>query len=90
VVSDPLSLQFILNGSCFKRSPALTKLLGIIYGKRTVINLDGMSSTWTALSPLNTVPDDGHRRIRAGLNPGFTASAVRKFTPIFQRAAETV
>jgi hypothetical protein len=45
---------------------------------------------WTALSPLNTVSDDSHRRVRAGLNPAFTSGAVRKFTPIFQRAAEMV
>jgi hypothetical protein len=43
VVSDPMSLQFMLNGSCFKRGPTWERLLGTIYQTRSLINLEGMS-----------------------------------------------
>jgi hypothetical protein len=33
---------------------------------------------------------DEHRRLRAGLNVGFTAAAVRNCLPVFRKVAETV
>jgi hypothetical protein len=44
--------------------------------------------------PFSTEPSialgDEHRRIRAGLNVGFTATAVRNYQPVFEKVAEAV
>ncbi|KAJ7113165.1 cytochrome P450 [Mycena epipterygia] len=61
MVADPLALQYILNSPHFEHSPLLEHLLDLLYEMDSVICLKG----------------EGHRRVRAALNPGFSASAHR-------------
>ncbi|KAJ6621509.1 cytochrome P450 [Mycena sp. CBHHK59/15] len=74
LVSDPLALQHILNSSCFDRSPTLQQTATLLFGSKSVFCSKG----------------DYHGRLRAAMNPAFTAVSVRKFLPIFQRAARAM
>ncbi|KAJ7113163.1 cytochrome P450 [Mycena epipterygia] len=74
MVADPLALQYILNSPHFEHSPLLQHLLDLIHEKDSVICLKG----------------ERHRRVRAALNPGFSASAVRGYQPVFEKVAQTI
>ncbi|KAJ7106646.1 cytochrome P450 [Mycena epipterygia] len=74
MVTDPLALQFILNTPHFEHSPRLQQLVDWLFGRDSVICLIG----------------EGHRRVRAALSPGFSASAVRGYQPVFERVAQTI
>jgi len=74
MVADPLALQHILNSPMFVRGGMLAVLMNLLFEDKSVINVKG----------------DEHRRIRGALNVGFTAAAVRKYQPVFEKAAETI
>ncbi|KAJ7445501.1 cytochrome P450 [Mycena galericulata] len=74
MVSDPLALQYILNSAHFDHAPVMKNLFNILYGKTSVVALEG----------------EMHRRVRTPLNNGFTASAVRNYQPLFEKAAQKV
>ncbi|KAJ7248944.1 cytochrome P450 [Mycena rebaudengoi] len=77
VVSDPRSLQHILSGTLFARPPGIQNSTKVVFGQGSVLVLRG-----------RTV--EPHRRARSALNPVFSASAVRKLMPLFERTAATV
>ncbi|KAJ7804521.1 cytochrome P450 [Mycena olivaceomarginata] len=74
LVGDPLAMQYILGSPLFGRAGVLYVLSELLFGKQSVIGADG----------------DEHRRIRAGLNVGFTATAVRNYQPVFEKVAEAI
>ncbi|KAJ7250350.1 cytochrome P450 [Mycena rebaudengoi] len=73
VVSDPLSLQYILHSSAFQRGPTWANMVYLL-GEGSVMGKTGES----------------HRRARVALNPAFSAGAVRKLVPVFERTAQMV
>ncbi|KAJ7215187.1 cytochrome P450 [Mycena rebaudengoi] len=74
IVSDPLSLQYILRGFSFKHGPTLENAVNMCFGEKSVSGLQG----------------EPHRRVRTFLNPAFSAGAVRKFMPVFERTAQMI
>ncbi|KAJ7198990.1 cytochrome P450 [Mycena pura] len=74
MVSDPIALQYILNSPSFFFSTTLQAMLLWLLGPRSVILRTG----------------DDHRRLRASLNPAFTASAVRRYKPVFVKVARSI
>ncbi|KAJ7314844.1 cytochrome P450 [Mycena albidolilacea] len=72
MVADPLALQYILNSPKFYRAPILNNMAILLFGDSSVITARG----------------NEHRRLRAGLNPGFTTAAVRSYHPVFKKVAE--
>jgi cytochrome P450 len=90
VISDPLSLQFILNGSSFKRGPTLQNTLLTLFGQDSMIAANGTLGMQERSKYHLQGLDENHRRLRAGLASSFAAGAVRKFIPVFARTAEMV
>ncbi|KAJ7248932.1 cytochrome P450 [Mycena rebaudengoi] len=74
VVSDPRALQYILSGALFARPPGIQNSVKALVGEGNVMVLRG----------------EPHRRARSALNPVFSASAVRKLLPLFERTAAMV
>ncbi|KAJ7445502.1 cytochrome P450 [Mycena galericulata] len=74
MVSDPLALQYILKSADFVHDPVQKNVINILFGKTSVLGLEG----------------EMHRRVRTALNIGFTASAVRNYQPLFEKAAQKV
>ncbi|KAF7356164.1 Cytochrome P450 [Mycena venus] len=74
MISDPVSLQYILNSPHFKFGPTLENAIHLLYGIDSIIG----------------VKEEDHKRIRAALNIGFTAAAVRNYIPVFEKAAHTI
>ncbi|KAJ6562191.1 cytochrome P450 [Mycena capillaripes] len=74
MVSDPTALQYILNSSHFQLTPSQEILAYFLYGKKSVLGSSGKD----------------HKRLRAALNPGFSAAAVRNYRPIFEKAAHAL
>ncbi|KAJ6571227.1 cytochrome P450 [Mycena capillaripes] len=73
MVSDPVAVQYLLNSPSFRRSPILEGMANLLLGGSSVM--------------LTTDSGDEHRRLRAALNVGFTAAAVRNYQPVFQKVA---
>ncbi|KAK7045184.1 cytochrome P450 [Favolaschia claudopus] len=74
VISDPLALQYITNSPSFQLGPVLAVMRGWLYDRGAVITIRG----------------EEHRRLRAALNVGFTAAAVRKYRPTFEHVAHWI
>ncbi|KAK7002331.1 cytochrome P450 [Favolaschia claudopus] len=75
MVADPAALQHILNSGAFgELGPALDAAAYAFFGKNSVMVQTGHE----------------HSRLRAGLNPGFTAAAVRRYQPIFAKVAQSI
>ncbi|KAJ6557050.1 cytochrome P450 [Mycena vulgaris] len=74
MVSDPLASQYILNSAQFVHGPNIENLLHMLYGKGSV----------------PTVRGDTHKRLRAALNTGFTAGAVKNYQSIFEKMAQAL
>ncbi|KAJ6536352.1 cytochrome P450 [Mycena capillaripes] len=74
MVADPLALQFLLNSPTVTRSPNSDNTAELMFGEKSVITARG----------------NEHRRLRAAMNPGFTAAAVRNYQPMLKKAAEMV
>ncbi|KAF8175963.1 cytochrome P450 [Mycena galopus ATCC 62051] len=92
MVADPLALQTILNSPLFVRTGMLDILLRLLFGEESVIcTKDGRFRHGDIARPkLNVDVGDKHRRIRAAMNIGFTAAAVRTYKAVFERVAETI
>ncbi|KAJ7847981.1 cytochrome P450, partial [Mycena leptocephala] len=74
MVSDPVSLQFILNSSHFTFGPILEDILYLSFGQKSIMMSNGSY----------------HKRLRAALNVGFTAAAVRDKLPVLEKVAQTL
>ncbi|KAJ7843936.1 cytochrome P450 [Mycena leptocephala] len=74
VISDPVALQYITNSPNFQLGPVLAVMRSWLYDHNSVI----------------TVRGEEHRRLRVALNVGFTASAVRKYRPAFEKIAQWI
>ncbi|KAJ7618289.1 cytochrome P450 [Mycena polygramma] len=74
MVSDPASLQYILNSPHFRFRPNLRSLVDLLYGKKSIMGVD----------------EHAHSRLRAALNVGFTAAAVRDYIPVFEQVAQSL
>ncbi|KAF7334434.1 Cytochrome P450 [Mycena venus] len=74
MISDPVSLQYILNSPHFKFGPSTENAIRLLYGIDSVMGVN----------------DEDHKRIRAALNVGFTAAAVRDYIPVFKKVAQTL
>ncbi|KAJ7091293.1 cytochrome P450 [Mycena crocata] len=74
MVSDPLALQYILNGPQFIHAPVVETSIDLLYGSESVIALHG----------------EPHRRLRAAMNVGFSAAAVREYQPMFEKVAQAL
>ncbi|KAJ7442364.1 cytochrome P450 [Mycena galericulata] len=66
--------QYILKSAHFDYGPVLKNVINILYGKTSVVAPEGVM----------------RRRVRTALNVGFTASAVRNYQPLFEKAAQKV
>ncbi|KAK7002333.1 cytochrome P450 [Favolaschia claudopus] len=74
MVADPTALKHIVNSPDFVFGPTLDILVQCLFGERSVMAREGTD----------------HQRLRAGLNPGFTAAAVRSYQPIFEKVAQGI
>ncbi|KAF7296162.1 hypothetical protein HMN09_01084600 [Mycena chlorophos] len=74
VISDPLALQFVLNGEDFTFAPARQTFISWIFGERGILAQHGSA----------------HRNLRSVLNIGFTAAAVRSYLPSFRQLSEVL
>ncbi|KAJ7159039.1 cytochrome P450 [Mycena crocata] len=74
MVADTLAMQHILNSPHFYRAPLLEVMVTLLSG--------GHGQCFTL--------GEEHRRLRAAMNIGFTAGAVRNYQEVFQRVAETL
>ncbi|KAJ7116392.1 cytochrome P450 [Mycena epipterygia] len=73
MISDPVSLQYILNSPHFAFGPLMENLVHLLHGKESIMG----------------VKEEDHKRLRAALSIGFTAAAVRNYRPSFLKAAQT-
>ncbi|KAJ7635197.1 cytochrome P450 [Roridomyces roridus] len=74
MVSDPVALQFILNSAKFEHSPMFASMMRLSHDRKSLIVTQG----------------ENHRRLRAALNPKFSAACVRQYQPVMQRAAQEI
>ncbi|KAJ7220905.1 cytochrome P450 [Mycena pura] len=74
MVSDPVAIQYILNNPSFHVSPTIQAGMLLGVGPRSVVLRNG----------------NDHRRLRASLNPAFTATAVRQYKPVFVKLARSI
>ncbi|KAF8187837.1 cytochrome P450 [Mycena galopus ATCC 62051] len=72
MVSDPTAMQYILNSPHFKFGPGLENAAELLYGKGSVMCANAQD----------------HKRLRAALNVGFSAAAVRNYIPVFEKAVQ--
>ncbi|KAJ7156712.1 cytochrome P450 [Mycena filopes] len=71
MVSDPVALQHILNSPHFKVAPRLEIMFHLLYGPKSLVCANA----------------EEHKSLRAAMNVGFTAAAVRSYQPILEKAA---
>ncbi|KAJ7893044.1 cytochrome P450 [Mycena leptocephala] len=74
MVSDSVSLQYILNSPDFTFGPTLENALYFLFGMKSLMGAN----------------DHNHKRLRAALNVGFTAAAVRNYLAVFEKAAQSL
>ncbi|KAJ7866838.1 cytochrome P450, partial [Mycena olivaceomarginata] len=74
MISDPVALQHVLNSPHFKFGPGLENLGYLLYGKGSLL----------------CVNEQDHKRLRAAMSVGFTAAAIRKYVPIFEKAVQMI
>jgi hypothetical protein len=94
MVSDPGSLKYILNSPHFEYGPALANIVPILHGEKSVAAAKGKLS-YTHVYDMHMegsdfVTGEYRKKIRAALNVGFTAAAVRSYRPVFEKAAQAV
>ncbi|KAJ6557041.1 cytochrome P450 [Mycena vulgaris] len=82
MISDPLAFQYILNSAQFAHGPIIENFVHLLYGKRS------LSAYWDVDCD-NTIGDT-HKRLRAALNTGFSAGAVKNYQPIFEKMAQAL
>ncbi|KAF8210037.1 cytochrome P450 [Mycena galopus ATCC 62051] len=71
IISDPVAIQYILNTTNFDHAPIF---------RHTIYLAEGGQS-------LSYVQGNTHKRLRAAMNVGFNAAAVRKYQPVFENLA---
>ncbi|KAJ7766025.1 cytochrome P450 [Mycena metata] len=74
MVADPAALSFIINSPHFKASPMLENVVYLLHGPKSLIYVSA----------------EEHKPLRAALNVGFTAAAVRNYQSIFEKAAARI
>ncbi|KAJ7928375.1 cytochrome P450 [Mycena leptocephala] len=74
MVSDAVSLQYVLNSPDFWYGAALENAVYFLTGKQSLMG----------------AKDHNHKRLRAALNVGFTAAAVRNYLAVFERTAQSL
>ncbi|KAJ7910383.1 cytochrome P450 [Mycena leptocephala] len=74
MVSDAVALQYILNSPDFTYGATLETAVYMTFGKKSLM--------WAK--------DHNHKRLRAALNVGFTAAAVRNYLAVFEKTAQTL
>ncbi|KAJ6455220.1 cytochrome P450 [Mycena sanguinolenta] len=74
MVSDQLALHHILNSNHFEHGPSITNAVSLLFEEKCVMAAHG----------------ETHKRLRAAMHVGFTASAVRECLPLFKRIAQAV
>ncbi|KAJ7740374.1 cytochrome P450 [Mycena metata] len=72
MVSDPLALQHVLNSNHFEHGPSIDNAVSSLFEEKCVMAAKG----------------ETHKRLRAAMHIGFTASAVRECLPLFERVAQ--
>ncbi|KAJ7883951.1 cytochrome P450 [Mycena leptocephala] len=72
MISDPAALKYILNSPHFRRGPLKDSTAYLLFGDKSIV----------------TVNEHAHKRLRAALNSGFTAIAVRNHLPVFEKVAQ--
>lgn len=91
MVSDPVSLNYILNSPHFAFGPTFEDIIYLVFGKKSMVGVNGAFTSYAYVWTKHDRPTEGdHKRIRAALNVGFTAAAVRNYLPMFEKAAQTV
>ncbi|KAJ6494545.1 cytochrome P450 [Mycena sanguinolenta] len=74
MVSDQLALHHILNSNHFDHGPSISNAVSLLFEEKCVMAAHG----------------ENHKRLRAAMHVGFTASAVRECLPLFKRIAQAV
>ncbi|KAF8209814.1 cytochrome P450 [Mycena galopus ATCC 62051] len=74
MISDPLALKCMVNSPHFDHGPILENGINSMFDENCV----------------SAVKGETHKRFRAALNIGFTATAVRNYQPVFERVARVV
>ncbi|KAF7374087.1 Cytochrome P450 [Mycena sanguinolenta] len=74
MISDPLALHHVLNSSHFDHGPSIANAVSLLFEEKCVMAAHG----------------ETHKRLRAAMQVGFTASAVRGCLPLFERIAQAV
>ncbi|KAJ7643102.1 cytochrome P450 [Mycena polygramma] len=74
VVADPLAIQAILNNPAFSRAPALQQTLTALFGENSLACSSGQT----------------HRHLRAAMSPAFAPLKIRRFLPVFEKAASMI
>ncbi|KAJ7136315.1 cytochrome P450 [Mycena crocata] len=74
MVSDPLALQYILNSANFHYSRVMENTVHLVFGHKSMMGVKG----------------EAHRKLRAAMNPGFSAAAVRNYQDVFEKVAHAV
>ncbi|KAJ7883949.1 cytochrome P450 [Mycena leptocephala] len=72
MISDPAALKYILNSPHFRLGPLRDSTAHLLFGDKSVV----------------TANEHAHKRLRAALNVGFTAAAVRNHLPVFEKVAQ--
>ncbi|KAJ7085203.1 cytochrome P450 [Mycena belliarum] len=75
MVADPAGLQYLINSPHFVQGPVLENVVNLLYGEKSVLGIKAGAA---------------HRRVKAALNVGFTAGAVRGYQPVFERVARLI
>ncbi|KAJ7893045.1 cytochrome P450 [Mycena leptocephala] len=92
MVSDAVALQYILNSPDFTYGATLETAVYMTFGKKSLMGprvcfalpqMRQMTRLWR-------IADHNHKRLRAALNVGFTAAAVRNYLAVFEKTAQTL
>ncbi|KAJ7865046.1 cytochrome P450 [Mycena olivaceomarginata] len=74
MVSDLLACQYILKTQHFTVSPTFEAILHLVFGDGNLMGIRGKI----------------HDRLRKKFNPAFTAVAIHRYEPVFQKAAQAI
>ncbi|KAK6988619.1 cytochrome P450 [Favolaschia claudopus] len=72
MVSDPAAMHWIVTSGHFTLGPSTANTFRLLFQTGSLVLTDNHE----------------HKRLRTAFNPGFSAAAVRKYLPIFERAAQ--
>ncbi|KAJ7196434.1 cytochrome P450 [Mycena pura] len=91
IVSDPIPMQYVINDPSFVPSPLLQAIYHWIFGANSMVARHGtIKNLKPAVLLIVFCTGDEHRKLRASLNPAFTAAAVRQYQPGFLKVAQTI